>query len=100
MNIRNEKVNHATDAKRIIKKSLASSCHWDKSIEVNPYKWGKLIFLTKVQRHLNRGQFSQEMILGQLDIYTQIIGTWPKSHTLYKTLNSVSKWIIYSNVKL
>ena len=46
-----------------------------KSIEVNPYKWGKLIFLTKVQRQLNRGQFYQEMILGQLDIYTQIIGT-------------------------
>ena len=71
-----------------------------KSIEVNPYKWGKLIFLTKVQRQLNRGQFYQEMILGQLDIYTQIIGTWPKSYTLYKTLNLVSKWIIHSNVKL
>ena len=71
-----------------------------KSIEVNPYKWGKLTFLTKVQRQLNRGQFYHEMILGQSDIYTQIIGTWPKSHTLHKTLNSVSKWIIYSNVKL
>ena len=71
-----------------------------KSIEVNPYKRGKLTFLTKVQRQLNRGQFYQEIILGRSDIYTQIIGTWPKSHTLPKTLNSVSKWIIYSNVKL
>ena len=71
-----------------------------KSIEVNPYKWGKLTFLTKVQRQLNRGQFYQEMILGRSDIYTQIIGTWPKSHTLYKILNLVSKWIIHSNVKL
>ena len=46
-----------------------------------------------MQRQLNRGQFWQQMILGKLDIYTQIIGTWPKSHILYKTLNSVSKWI-------
>ena len=61
-----------------------------KSIEVNPYKWGKLTFLTKVQRQLNRGQFYQEMILGQVDINMQITGTWPKSHTLYNTLNSVS----------
>ena len=71
-----------------------------KSIEVNPYKRGKLIFLTKVQRQFNRGQFYQQMILGQVDINMQMIGTWPKSHTLYKILNSVSKWIIHSNVKL
>ena len=46
-----------------------------KSIEVNPYKWGKLIFFDKGEKTLNRGQFYQEMILKQLDIYTQIIGT-------------------------
>lgn len=64
MNIKNEKINHSTDAKKELK-SLASSCHWVQEYRSQPIQVGKIDFLTKVQRQFNRGQFYQQMILGQ-----------------------------------